>query len=445
MPNIVANSASNFLLKTVFCIYLIITFIATFLQITNQYIHDKATVINNLKLTQIIIATPLTEAVLTHDNTQLNAILEGIQNSSVITGFKIEEMHNPSSQKPLYSIQSGSILAEGGQIISVNKNNNYAVINNKYLKLIANKFPIQKKSILLGYVTLYSSNAIIYNNFKYNLLTIIISFFVKTIITWFLFGWAFNKILIRPLDEFCEVLENLTINPVEIPAIKIRELTRIQCAFNRMLQQLTDSKKKLDELNTSLEHRIALRTQVLEQLNKEKSDYLFIAAHDLKNPLITIINFANIIKKIILTEVDKEKLLTYTGFIEERAKTMLTLIGNIIDVERIESKDMLIQPVHVDILAQLNKLLSQYNESITNKAITLKLNIRHKNYIVLTDIIICQIFDNLISNAIKYSPLKNEVIISLTKKNTFVYFEIQNQGQGLTSEDKKNYIQSLVV
>ena len=255
------------LLNVVFSIYLLITVLITLTQMGSEYRRVQDHVETALTTTEAIFSESLTTAAWTFDTPQLDANLEGMLKIPAIVGIKIDGMDKPPDWKKQFPIRLGIILDDEQRVIPMNQ-----AQDQPYLHLIAHRFQLKKNDILLGEVTLYSSNFVIFNFIKYSFLLIVIGAVVKTIVLWLLFMWAFNCFLGKKLAVFCQTMEDADIdNPktllLTLQTDNIDELCRIEQAFNSLLKRVIEKKQALDELNATLEQKVALRTEQLQQLN----------------------------------------------------------------------------------------------------------------------------------------------------------------------------------
>lgn len=257
------------LLNIVFSIYLIITLIITLTQMFNEYFREQNNVRKTLATTETIFSESLTTAIWNFDGMQLNASLDGILKMPKVIGIKINQMDKPSDWNKLFPIRLGTILNEQGKIES-----NHTIISEQqpYLQLIEHHFQLKKDNLLLGDITFYSSNAVVFDAVKYSFLAIIIAAIIKTIILWLLFIWAFNLFLGKKLNLFCQTMDNADIDNPETTYLNLKtdgieELCRIEYAFNNLLKRVLDKKQKLDELNETLEQKVIERTKALELAN----------------------------------------------------------------------------------------------------------------------------------------------------------------------------------
>lgn len=199
--------------------------------------------------------------------------------------------------------------------------------------------------------------------------------------------------------------------------------------------QLTN--KKLQVVNQALESK---NLQLME-LNYEKNELLGIAAHDLKNPISNIKMLAKILHEESQT-LSAEEIKEYSGDILYDSVRMFDLVKKLLDITAIERGGITLEPTFFDIAIVIQNVVENYHPRALIKNIDLKFVSSHTELPVFADqSAIIQVFDNLISNAVKYSPLQSVVTISV-KPNVYageievIRCEIADQGPGLTSDDQ---------
>jgi signal transduction histidine kinase len=209
--------------------------------------------------------------------------------------------------------------------------------------------------------------------------------------------------------------------------------------------------KTIESYGQHLEDKVAERTLELKEkneillklnqqltfLNKEKNEFLSIAAHDLKNPLSAIQSLAGIIHNS-LDKLSKDKLIEFASMIEFSSRKMFSLIKNLLDVNAIESKKIHLSFNTYNFNSCLQAVLKNYIETAKKKQITLEYQIKKEQmYPVFVDEnALYQILDNLISNAVKYSPIGKTVFIKLLETDNTVRCEIQDQGTGIEKQEQ---------
>lgn len=199
----------------------------------------------------------------------------------------------------------------------------------------------------------------------------------------------------------------------------------------------------IESYRQTLEQKVADRTkelynknQELTKLNQEKNELLGIAAHDLKNPLSAIQALANLIQTSF-ESFPKEKIVEFSRMIEISSQNMFDLIKNLLDVNAIESGKMNLSFDIFDLYLVIQALLYNYREPAQIKNIHISFDHPHDKYPIFADrIATAQILENLISNALKYSPHGKQVQIRLIRNDSHVRFEVQDEGPGLSEKDQ---------
>ncbi len=193
----------------------------------------------------------------------------------------------------------------------------------------------------------------------------------------------------------------------------------------------------LSTQNTELTHLL----QKLEELHKEKNEMLGIVAHDLKNPIGAIRFSADLIRESF-DELPKSEVLKFASIISDSSDHMVRLITNLLDVNAIERGGMNLEllPCNLNDVAHLT--VDAYTHRAEAKRITLRYISETTTSTVLADTnALPQVIDNLVSNAVKYSPSGTEIVVRLREGNALgddvpsLRLEIQDQGPGISPED----------
>jgi signal transduction histidine kinase len=191
--------------------------------------------------------------------------------------------------------------------------------------------------------------------------------------------------------------------------------------------------KELTQFYASLEKKVADRTQALQQ----KNQFLSIAVHDLKNPLSAIRGYAEMIQSD-LDDMPKAEILEVVDRIVISSRQMFELISNLLEVNEIESGKMNLSLEVMDIVHILQWLIDHYHERAKVKHIDLQFHSQAEQYNVMAnENTTRQVFDNLISNAVKYSPYDKCVCVRIGQDKNVVRCEIQDEGPGLSDEDQE--------
>ena len=159
----------------------------------------------------------------------------------------------------------------------------------------------------------------------------------------------------------------------------------------------------------SLQKQVKLRTKDLEKAlelakkaDQAKTAFLFNMSHDIRTPMNAILGYTDLLKDNL---GNVEKSADYLAKIKESGDFLLTLINNVLEMARIESGHMTLDEVPcslADIFASIGNI---YAEMFRGKKIKVAKNLQfHSKYVYCDKLKITEIFVNLVSNALKYTP-----------------------------------------
>lgn len=190
--------------------------------------------------------------------------------------------------------------------------------------------------------------------------------------------------------------------------------------------------KSLQEQRRQIEDK----NKKLSRLNAEKDEFLSIAAHDLRNPLSSI----NLAVDMINSEQqpNRETIREYTDLIKVSSNRMIALINNILKIHTIEAYGSKDSTSLVEINPLVKEALQHFFEPARSKNIRIKTVLNNSIDPIIGDSDnILRILDNLISNAIKYSPKHSSVIISTIQSADNIRISVRDQGPGISPAEKK--------
>lgn len=177
--------------------------------------------------------------------------------------------------------------------------------------------------------------------------------------------------------------------------------------------------------------RLEMSNAQLAHLSQEKSDFLGIAAHDLKNPLTVVIGSADLLKM----NLPPEQVAMLSENIAHAGQRMLRLIKDLLDASAIEQGRFTSNLERCDLRALAAESVANNQSHAARKGITLTTENgppawgRADRYATL------QILDNLISNALKFSPAQSSVLVRAVTENGFVFVAVKDHGPGVSPAD----------
>ena len=170
----------------------------------------------------------------------------------------------------------------------------------------------------------------------------------------------------------------------------------------------------------------------LKSVNQQKNQFLGMAAHDIRGPLGVVQGVAEL---LIKKERSPEQQKKFFDMILRTSTEMLDLLNNLLDISAIESGKIDIEQEQSSFSELVHERVD-FNRNISEKkAIELVENVPELPEILLDTSRIKQVIDNLISNAIKYSPLNSQVEVCLSETDQSLRFEVRDHGPGIKTED----------
>ena len=196
---------------------------------------------------------------------------------------------------------------------------------------------------------------------------------------------------------------------------------------NAQLYQV--SQRQLEEL-----HQLYMRVMELEQL---KTDMIRIAAHDLRNPLGVITGFAQLMLEDELTDEQR----TFITSIDGAAQKMQKIINDILSLQRIEASMDDKRCDEIDLVELVSEIFAGNKARAGEKSQDFTLDVPEARITVCVDTAqMREAIDNLIGNAIKYTPDGGKVSVRVTASGGAV-FEVEDTGFGIPEDQQGRLFQ----
>lgn len=175
------------------------------------------------------------------------------------------------------------------------------------------------------------------------------------------------------------------------------------------------------------------RNHQLSDLNNEKDTLMSIVAHDLKSPLNRIKGLLNVIE---MEGGFKGPQSSYLGMIKDSTQAGLDLITDLLDVHEIE-QNVLPTYSSVSLCSFVTQKVSSLKVAAEAKSIVLNLNCESDFNVSTDEDYLSRILDNLISNAIKFSPKASTIKINTGSNQTHYWISVSDNGPGFSVIDKE--------
>jgi signal transduction histidine kinase len=179
--------------------------------------------------------------------------------------------------------------------------------------------------------------------------------------------------------------------------------------------------------------KLAASNEHLVHLNNEKNELMGIAAHDLKNPLTVVLGNAEL---MVMTK-DPNMIAKLSQNTRSVAIRMRDLIANLLDVNAIEQGKFIVKVERCNIQALIEQSLEHNQSAANRKKSVFKVGISEGLWAKADRAGVMQILDNLISNALKYSPPNTTVHVHALPEKDHVAINVRDEGPGISEADQK--------
>lgn len=261
------NNLSQKVMRVIFSIYLVVTFLITSLQFLSEYLKTQDAIVSELQQLETTVRGPIATSLWQYNQKQLDALVSGLLQMPIIEGVDIfdkneqsiiSKRYYDSAAKPMSVFDSTSEL--------------YWTLNGA--------------NIPLGKLVLYSSSGVVLERVWFGFALIALTAFIKLTILFGLFIWAFDSFLGGPLRELMSQVDDVQLSKsinkrIHLSNTENNELQQLQDHMNRMLSAMSTDRQHLIEAEQAkrdwLEEAVAERTEDLQLLNEKLQ---FLATRD---------------------------------------------------------------------------------------------------------------------------------------------------------------------
>ena len=299
-------------------------------------------------------------------------------------------------------------------------------------------------------------------NIQSNVVKQVAYIFLLTLFLVLIIFYAMSKLVTKPLNQLRGAMEHVKTGDLKVDLADIDaqgEIKDLADHFEVMTEEL-------QTLYEDLENKVELRTQDLarakdilesqriqleeanrrlQEDNQYKSDFLAIMSHELRTPLTSIIAFAEVLERGKSPKAEKEQRVVQE--IKGNSQILLNMINNILEMARLEAgkKELILEPI--DLVDVINAVESVIEPLVEKKDIRFS-SIVHRDVPLIEGDreSLRRIVENLVSNAMKFTPKGGEikVWVAYDRENNEVLINVQDNGIGIRKEDQAYIFEKFV-
>ena len=223
---------------------------------------------------------------------------------------------------------------------------------------------------------------------------------------------------------------------------QMAEYIAIAVHNHQSYQQLQQQKDILEQQVQTQAQQIKDALIAAEAASQSKHEFLGSMSHELRTPLTCVIGLSSTLLQWSSTKsaipLSPEKQQQYLELIQQSGKHLLTLINNILEFSDVESGKHLLNIQQISLVDLVRQSLCAVRETATDKEITLSSQIEletDREYFYADEIRLKEILFNLLSNGIKFTPTRGEVILRVWREKRQVVFQVEDTGIGIAPSE----------
>ncbi len=212
--------------------------------------------------------------------------------------------------------------------------------------------------------------------------------------------------------------------------MQTEELAVVNTSMIAMNEELSRTQEDLKKFNEELEQRVRDRTAEVEELLKQKDEFVGQLGHDLKTPLTPLITLLPIIRK---REQDP-KLVELLDVTIQNVNYMKNLVVKTLQLAQLNSPNVSFEMIDFPLSAEIKTAIEHNQNNFEKTGIIVESNLDDSIIVTADPLQIKELIDNLLSNAIKFTLPGGKITISTVQQQDSVITTIQDTGIGLTVE-----------
>jgi PAS domain S-box-containing protein len=188
-------------------------------------------------------------------------------------------------------------------------------------------------------------------------------------------------------------------------------------------------------INKRAEAELRKYTESLIKLNETKDRFISIISHDLRTPFSSILGFTDLLANDDELTVEEQK--QYVKYIQESSRSMLSLVNSLLDWTRLQTGRIKFEPERFDAKSIIDKSVHTIAGNALSKGVEIFSTVPSGKFIFADKSLITQVFNNLLSNASKFTTSGDKITVSVRPASTINYleFSVNDTGQGIKKEN----------
>lgn len=182
---------------------------------------------------------------------------------------------------------------------------------------------------------------------------------------------------------------------------------------------------------------LAFQNQQLRDLDSLKDEFVSSVSHELRTPLTSITGYVELLREDEESPARRE----YLGIIERNAERLIDLVSDILFAARLQDGRLVLDLHPVDMHQLVLQAVAEAQPRATQTGVEVAVRSDGPVLVEGESARLSQLLDNLISNAIKFTPSGGDVEVALTRTNGMLRLDVSDTGMGISTEDTERLFQ----
>jgi signal transduction histidine kinase len=201
-------------------------------------------------------------------------------------------------------------------------------------------------------------------------------------------------------------------------------------------QDITD-RRRLEQEREEFTNELEVRNERLLELDRLKDEFVALVSHELRTPLTSIRGYLELVLDGEAGEVTDEQR-QFLGVVERNAHRLLDLVGDLLFLAQIEAGKLSLEVGAVDLAAVAAESVETARPLAEEKEITLTLATSPLPLLAGDRVRLGQLLDNLVSNAVKFTPQGGRVDVRASSSREHAILEVRDSGMGIPADEQEH-------
>lgn len=232
------------------------------------------------------------------------------------------------------------------------------------------------------------------------------------------FSFLFGRLFVMPINGVINVMNRLATGDF-----------KARVSFDTIFAKVPIVEELSDSINTMSED--------LENTELLRLDFVNNFSHEFKTPIVSIAGFAKLLRSGDLTDEQREE---YLAIIEEESKRLSSMATNVLSLTRVENQTILTDITKFNLSEQIRSCFLILEDKWTQKGLDLVLDF-DEHEISANEELLCQVWINLIDNAIKFTPYGGTIRVRIASADENISVTVENTGSSISPENTRRVFQ----